>query len=98
MRHDPETCTHCAAEPLADSDLCEVHHAERAHYGEHATRCICWGCARYYPRPTGIFARYWQTRRTHQALVLSLHRALHAAVDRAELIARRGDGIAAVAA
>lgn len=82
------TCTHCSAAPADDSDLCDVHHAEREAVGEHPAACTCWGCARFFARNTGLFARYWQTRRTRPVLVHLVRRAVFAAADRAELNAR----------
>lgn len=92
-------CTHCSADRLDDSDLCEVHHAERDAVGEHPTACICWGCARFFPRNTGLAHVYRQTAKAHPttvALCLRLPRiaaamaagALLTACDIAELDAR----------
>lgn len=63
------TCTHCPADPLADSELCETHHAERTLYGEHAARCICWGCAKYFARNTGLMHRYREHAKAHPVTV-----------------------------
>lgn len=93
------TCTHCDAETTHDSDLCEVHHAERELVAEHPTACACWGCAKWFPRHTGLMARYRATAKAHPATVALCHRlpriaamitagAILTVVDHAELGAR----------
>lgn len=95
----PRTCTHCPADALDHSTLCEDHHAERDAVGEHPPACICWGCARYFAQNTGLKAVYIRNAKAHPATValcLRLPRlaALAAAgvlltvVDVAELNAR----------
>lgn len=77
------TCTRCDAETAPESDLCHAHDAERARYGEHPTACICWGCAKWFPRPTGIKALYLRTAEAPLALVSSLRAVVRDAADRA---------------
>ncbi len=92
-------CTRCDADTVTDSDLCEVHHAERELVAEHPTGCACWGCAKWFPRHTGLMARYRATAKAHPVTVALCHRlprialaivtgAYLTAWDRAELGAR----------
>ena len=62
-------CTHCDADTLDHSDLCEVHHAQLVDLGEHAARCICWGCAKYFARNTGLMHRYRECAKAHPVTV-----------------------------
>lgn len=77
------TCTRCDADCAPESDLCHEHTAERAHYGEHPTACACWGCARWFPRHTGIKALYLRTVKAHASTVAFLRAAADHASHRA---------------
>lgn len=92
------TCTHCDAETADDSDLCEIHHAERARVGEHPTACICWGCARYFGRNTGLKARYIATAKAHPSTVMFLRASAEQAFHRAMMSALADESTAATIA
>ena len=77
------TCTRCDADCAPDSDLCEIHHAARARFCEHPTACICWDCARWFPRHTGLKALYLRTVKAHLPTVAFLRASAEEAFHRA---------------
>lgn len=77
------TCTRCDADCAPESDLCHEHDADRARFGEHPTACACWGCAKWFPRHTGIKALYLRTAKAQRSTVEFLRVAAGEAFHRA---------------